>query len=1025
VRTPLDTASRPGLPALRYRVGTHGDFLETMKARLATTTVEGVGSDGQTLQAFRPLAGLTTRDPADPSIALLDGWAVIADVLGFYQERIANEGYLRTATERRSILELARLTGYALQPGVAASVYLAYTLEDKSAPVEIPEGSRAQSIPAPGETAQSFETSEALTAHVEWNDLGVRRTRPQDIDFDGVLALEQLTVEGTSSGLIAGDKLLFEFSDDVYAMRTVASTTLDFEKQRTTILLQPVPGIRLAYIGLLSEFIQTIATTVDVSAGTPGGLFYDKARAILRENMLGLFTTPQDWTDRMERASSEGGIDELDDAIEDFNAKITNAKAPSSDDGQEQLASPSKLVTALLKPTVQQARSGAHLQRDLLTAFAAGADTAPQLLVKFEPRLAQTYYGAWAKANVNAASPALVDVHALRTTATLFGSSVPKVATYDASGKLNPQSSWPDWPLDTEEVNLAHLDQLYDSIAAGSLVVLQSGSGFFRTRDVYTVTGSDGGPRTAYGISGKSTTLTLDRAWWGGIHDSMGTLRSAIVYAQTETLTLAEVTIDDDVSGQEIELGRLHSELTSGRWMILKGERTDIDGVTGVTASELLMVSGLRHGFDADLAGDTTHTTLLLATSMAYTYKRDTVVLYGNVVKATHGETRLETLGSGDATQSLQTFVLKQPPLTYVSAPTVSGIESTLVVRVDDVEWHEKTTLSGAGPSDRIFITKTDDDASTSVVFGSGTTGARLPTGTENARAQYRSGIGLPGNVTAGQISLLQTKPLGVKAVINPLAASGGADKESLDQARGNAPLAVMALDRLVSLRDYADFARTFAGIGKAVVTKLTVNRREVVHLTVAGAEDAAIDTTSDLYLNLLAALRKYGAPELAVQVDARELVALVLSARIRINSDHEWETVEAKVRAALLLAFGFARRGLGQAVLRSEVISVIQAVRGVEYVDLDVLGGIPDRITVTDAETGVTERRLRTPDEITAMVTEMLDPAAAAQSLAGMPCGGGVSAAKASVSANVVAPAQLAIFSAAVPDTLILNPIV
>ena len=71
-----------------------------------------------------PLAGLTTRDPSDPSIALLDAWAVVADVLTFYQERIANEGYLPTALERRSLLELSRLIGYRLRPGVSASVRL-------------------------------------------------------------------------------------------------------------------------------------------------------------------------------------------------------------------------------------------------------------------------------------------------------------------------------------------------------------------------------------------------------------------------------------------------------------------------------------------------------------------------------------------------------------------------------------------------------------------------------------------------------------------------------------------------------------------------------------------------------------------------------------------------------------------------------------------------------------------------------------------------------------------------------------
>src|SRR5215213_2150650 len=113
-------------------------------------------------QAFRVLAGLTTREPADTSLALLDAWAVVADVLTFYQERIANEGYLRTATERRSVLELARLVGYEPRPGVAASTYLAYLL-DEGPEALIPAGAAARSVPGPGELPQTFETMEDLT----------------------------------------------------------------------------------------------------------------------------------------------------------------------------------------------------------------------------------------------------------------------------------------------------------------------------------------------------------------------------------------------------------------------------------------------------------------------------------------------------------------------------------------------------------------------------------------------------------------------------------------------------------------------------------------------------------------------------------------------------------------------------------------------------------------------------------------------------------------------------------------------
>src|SRR5262245_21297629 len=115
--TPVQLFNRPGLDAVAYRIGTHSRFRESLLARLTTIGLPA-------------LVDLKTRDDDDFSIALLDAWATVADVLTFYQERIANESYLRTATERLSLRELARLIGYKWRPGVAASAYLAFTLED-------------------------------------------------------------------------------------------------------------------------------------------------------------------------------------------------------------------------------------------------------------------------------------------------------------------------------------------------------------------------------------------------------------------------------------------------------------------------------------------------------------------------------------------------------------------------------------------------------------------------------------------------------------------------------------------------------------------------------------------------------------------------------------------------------------------------------------------------------------------------------------------------------------------------------
>lgn len=317
------------------------------------------------------------------------------------------------------------------------------------------------------------------------------------------------------------------------------------------------------------------------------------------------------------------------------------------------------------------------------------------------------------------------------------------------------------------------------------------------------------------------------------------------------------------------------------------------------------------------------------------------MAIYGNVVKATHGETRNEVLGNGDGSQSFQQFKLKQKPVTFVAASNPEGTDSTLAVYVNNVKWHETDTLAALGPKARDYITQTADDDTTTVGFGNGKQGARLPTGAGNVTAIYRNGIGQPGNVKAGQISLLQTRPLNVSAVTNPLRASGGADRDSRDQARRNAPLAILALDRLVSVQDYADFARTFAGIGKASSVRVSDGQQDLVHLTIAGAGDIPIDVTSDLYGNLVLALQVNGDPYQPFQIALRGLRVLVISANVKILPDSLWEPVAAAVRAALLNAFSFDCRNLGQPAFQSEVVSVMQAVEGVAYVDLDTFSSL------------------------------------------------------------------------------------
>ena len=182
-------------------------------------------------------------------------------------------------------------------------------------------------------------------------------------------------------------------------------------------------------------------------------------------------------------------------------------------------------------------------------------------------------------------------------------------------------------------------------------------------------------------------------------------------------------------------------------------------------------------------------------------------------------------------------FALRQAPLTYVSAPTPSG-------RRADARPCAPTICSGrrcraSTPAARPSAStksKIDDDARATVLFGDGVEGARLPSGDHNVRATYRKGLGLAGNVAAGKITNLLSRPLGVTGASNPAPATGGEDPETIDKARSNAPLTVLTLDRAVSIRDYQDFARGLRRHreGARAVDREPV-RRAGVFLTVAG----------------------------------------------------------------------------------------------------------------------------------------------------------------------------------------------
>jgi predicted phage baseplate assembly protein len=332
-------------------------------------------------------------------------------------------------------------------------------------------------------------------------------------------------------------------------------------------------------------------------------------------------------------------------------------------------------------------------------------------------------------------------------------------------------------------------------------------------------------------------------------------------------------------------------------------------------------------------------TKLTMTGNLSRIYDASTVSVNANAVMATNGQTLQEILGSGDASTDPLQFTLKQGPLTYLSAASGSGSQSTLQVWVNNLRWTEVPNLLSSGPADRSFTTAADAAATRSVTFGDGVHGARPATGTANIRATYRTGIGSAGMVNSGQLTQPLDRPLGLSSVTNPSPASGGADPATADEVRVSAPLPALTIGRIVSLQDYQDFALAFAGIAKALATWTWFGAVRGVFLTVAGTGGATLDSGDPILTALTQAIRLYGEPFVPLQVASYGPALFTFSASVAVEQpSYDPAQVLASVWAALSTAFSFATRSLGQPVAASQIVEIVQQVPGVAAVQLHSL---------------------------------------------------------------------------------------
>jgi predicted phage baseplate assembly protein len=551
----------------------------------------------------------------------------------------------------------------------------------------------------------------------------------------------------------------------------------------------------------------------------------------------------------------------------------------------------------------------------LVSAVGADEETPPTLcsVVSAEP---DPVHGGWVRLTVTGGPPEQPEtVHAFGHRARLFGWNAPDPNLLMVGrGEQLPdvvQSEkewhWQKYDVDTGSLDL---DGEFPDVVDGSWVVVQQADRMVG----YQVESAVLTGKAAFALSGRVTQVTTganieQEPATGGTFDRRG----AMVHG---------VTVDHDARWAPAALTTLHQvrvpvftpPFETGRPVLVTWTGAGQPGAASVTVS-----SCAREG---------DRCVLTLDGASADPVPTGSVAVHGNVVRASHGETVREVLGSGDGATTFQTFRLRRIPLTFVAVGGGEGRRPELTVRVDDVEWLLTPDLRGAAATDRVYTLRLDEDGTPRIGFGDGTNGARLPTGTDNVVAVYRTGLGAAGAVDAGRITQMPRRPLGIREVTNPAATVGAAAPEQMAQARRNAPRRISTLDRAVSVADHERYAAGYPGIGAARADLVWDGRRNRIVVSVratgAGAPDGP---TLRRLSDALTAVRD---PLLPLDVLAATALWFTCLVQVRRDPAWPWRRVRADVLAALEAAYAPWRVPFATPVSSTTVLSIVDKVPGV-----------------------------------------------------------------------------------------------
>jgi len=324
--------------------------------------------------------------------------------------------------------------------------------------------------------------------------------------------------------------------------------------------------------------------------------------------------------------------------------------------------------------------------------------------------------------------------------------------------------------------------------------------------------------------------------------------------------------------------------------------------------------------------------TLNLATKEIAHIEAGDLIIRGNVVTAGHGEIKPpRVLGSGDASRVRQRFSIDLADVSHTRDPLLpGGVRASVSIEADGQTYEQVATFHDSEPPDSAYVLRIDEGDKAEVIFGDGRHGRRLPSGLNNVVATLRQGAGLAGNLAPFSLSEIVHEHAAVESILQPVAATGGDDREPVEQIRTNAPARLTAMDRAISLADFRSLAEGFQGVWHAEPLPQppgpgSIEKVRLVVVPAGGGTLGALAQELETFLGANAI------PNVDIAVVDYRPIPLAGEIVVRVDpTQFDLERTRNAAREALLAAFDLRKRRPGQPLFQSEVIHALELTAGV-----------------------------------------------------------------------------------------------